>query len=379
MERMTEKATDKQKDKAPVDVSVVVPVFNGERHLKQCVDSLLCQTLRNVEFIFVDDGSTDRSMEFLRGYRKRDDRIRILTQRNQYAGVARNNGMEEATGKYIIFLDSDDFFLPTMLEEAYEHAEKHQAEITIFGYSKYDDRRRSVLRPPLPRFPKTCFSVRRIGEDFFLMYNPEPWNKLFLRSFITEHELRFQNIRKCNDTYFTHMAAYLSDRIVFLRKRLVFYRMNNAASLQGNVNAELSAFVPMEAAIKRGLADRQLYRGVEKKAYLKDLCRTISSYGHADADADSYREYYDRVREALIPDLFDSADDFSSDEWVKMLYESDNLESFLLYYIRDLKQNRISKKSKDYILGHAQLVVPRRIKRAAANRSLAVKGKGFEK
>ena len=103
-------------------VSVVVPVYNTARYLNQCVDSLIKQSLKAVEFIFVDDGSTDQSVDILEQYRQKDSRIKILKQKNLYAGVARNHGMEEASGKYIIFLDSDDYFEPNMLQDAYRCA-----------------------------------------------------------------------------------------------------------------------------------------------------------------------------------------------------------------------------------------------------------------
>lgn len=374
-QEQTQKQTQEQEQElmdsnSKIDVSVVVPVFNQEKYLEQCVDSLLCQTLKRVEFIFVDDGSTDRSMEILERYRAVDDRIKTLTQKNQYAGVARNNGMNIATGKYIIFVDSDDFFAPTMLEDAFEHAERFQAEITIFGFSKLDDMHKTVHKIPYAPFPNACFSVKEIGEDFFLKYNAEPWNKLFLRSFVTRHGLTFQDIRKCNDTYFTHMAAYLSDKIVYLRKRLMFYRVNNTASLQGNVSLGQSAFIQMAAAIKKGLIDKELYYGVYKKAYHKYLYQIIRLYGNADSNVDSYRDYYYKLKEAMIPELFDSADDFSSDEWVSMLYESEDMESFLLSYVSYLKKNYISKKSKDYKIGHTLLIVPRIIKRVIETHSL---------
>lgn len=94
-----------------VAVSVVVPVYNTAQYLNQCVDSLINQTFRDIEFIFVDDGSTDNSVEILEQYQKTDRRIKVLKQKNLHAGVARNNGMKEATGKYIVFLDSDVFLI----------------------------------------------------------------------------------------------------------------------------------------------------------------------------------------------------------------------------------------------------------------------------
>ena len=93
-----------------VKVSVIIPVYNVEPYLKQCMDSVVGQTLKDIEIICVDDGSTDNSLDILREYAAEDSRIQIIEQKNAGAGAARNNGMRYATGKYLSFLDSDDFF-----------------------------------------------------------------------------------------------------------------------------------------------------------------------------------------------------------------------------------------------------------------------------
>ena len=112
-----------------VKVSVIIPVYNVEPYLKQCMDSVVGQTLKDIEIICVDDGSTDNSLDILREYAAEDSRIQIIEQKNAGAGAARNNGMRYATGKYLSFLDSDDFFEPRMLEKAYDLAEKDQADL----------------------------------------------------------------------------------------------------------------------------------------------------------------------------------------------------------------------------------------------------------
>lgn len=92
-----------------VKVSVVMPVYNVENYIEECLDSLINQTLKEIEIICVDDGSTDGTLKLLYKYEEADSRVKIIQQQNQYAGVARNNGMKHAVGEYIIFLDSDDF------------------------------------------------------------------------------------------------------------------------------------------------------------------------------------------------------------------------------------------------------------------------------
>ena len=94
--------------KQPI-VSVIMPVYNGETYLRQCLDSVVNQTLKEIEIICVDDGSSDRSVEILKEYAAKDERVMVLQQANAGAGAARNNGLSKASGKYLSFLDSDDF------------------------------------------------------------------------------------------------------------------------------------------------------------------------------------------------------------------------------------------------------------------------------
>ena len=99
-----------------VKVSVIMPVYNVEKYLRQSLDSVLAQTLSEIEIICVDDGSTDGSYDILEEYAAKDQRITVLKQQNQYAGVARNHGLEKAGGKYVVFWDSDDFFEKNALQ-----------------------------------------------------------------------------------------------------------------------------------------------------------------------------------------------------------------------------------------------------------------------
>ena len=103
-------------------VSVIIPVYNTEKYLRQCLDSVVNQTLRDIEIICVDDGSTDGSIEILREYEQKDSRVKMLCQKNQYAGVARNNGLNYASGEYVFFMDSDDYCCHELLERAVDRA-----------------------------------------------------------------------------------------------------------------------------------------------------------------------------------------------------------------------------------------------------------------
>lgn len=122
-----------------VAISVIMPVYNEEKYLPTALDSLSKQTMRNFELICVDDGSMDGSVGILERYRDKFPFMTIIRQKNQYAGVARNNGMWVARGKYLLFLDSDDYFRENMLEEVYLCAENEKADVVIYDGEFFED------------------------------------------------------------------------------------------------------------------------------------------------------------------------------------------------------------------------------------------------
>lgn len=127
-------------------VSVIIPVYNAEKYLRQCLDSVVNQTLRDIEIICVDDGSPDSSLSLLQKYASGDNRIKILQQENSGAGIARNKGLAMASGKYILFLDSDDFFELDLCENLFYQAEKTEADIILYDADCYEQEKISLLR-----------------------------------------------------------------------------------------------------------------------------------------------------------------------------------------------------------------------------------------
>lgn len=349
-----------------MDISVVVPVYNTSRFLRQCVDSLINQTWKDVEFILVDDGSTDDSLEILKEYQKRDARIKVLEQKNLHAGVARNNGMKQATGKYIIFLDSDDFFSLDMLESALCCAKKNQAEIVIFGYNKFD-MQTGIKEPQQIKLPGHVFSADELGIDFINTIQTSAWNKLYLRSFIEDNGLQFEARKKCNDSYFVQLSVILASRMVYLNRRLVNYRVNNPNSLQGKKNESRESYIDCRIHIKKSAAERGKYHGTVKAALIHNAIQILKSAASAPISFPEYKQYYDSIKPRLIPCLFDDEQDFKHDAYVTNLYHSRDFGEFLLLQLHAaeeaLKSDYISKKSYDYRVGHALMGLPRRIMR----------------
>ena len=157
-------------------VSVIIPVYNIERHLRQCLDSVTGQTLTELEIICVDDGSTDASPEILVDYAQRDGRFQIITQPNTGPGVARNTGMDRATGEYLIFLDSDDWFEPDFLERMVAKAKETGADVTICRTVEFDTQTGRELPSEwmlktegLPKTP--WFSPKEAAEDLMKLHD----------------------------------------------------------------------------------------------------------------------------------------------------------------------------------------------------------------
>ena len=128
---------------AMVAVSVIVPVYNVEKYLRKCLDGILSQTLKDMEVIAVDDGSTDSSPSILREYAKKDGRIRVVSRQNGGAGAARNTGLALARGKYLFFHDPDDFSAPRMLERLVANAERYNSDVVVAGRMLYDNAARA--------------------------------------------------------------------------------------------------------------------------------------------------------------------------------------------------------------------------------------------
>jgi|GEM_PF-841310 len=215
-----------------IKVSVIIPVYNAEEYLAECLESVLGQTLREIEVICVDDGSTDESLTVLQDYAKRDSRLKVLQQENAGAGTARNLGMSQATGKYLSFLDSDDVFESDMLEEMYNISERDLLDVAVCRCEKFvhetgetRDSSWTIRKHLLPK--QEIFSAYDVERDFFEMLIWWPWDKLFRADFIREKKLEYQELRTTNDLYFVVMATLLASRIECIDKIFIHQRVHD--------------------------------------------------------------------------------------------------------------------------------------------------------
>ena len=239
-------------------VSVIIPVYNIEKYLRQCLDSIINQTLKDIEIICVDDGSTDSSLAILQEYKEKDNRIKVLQQQNQYAGVARNNGLKIAKGKYLSFLDSDDFFELNMLEEMYNQAEKDNSDIVMCIFYDFDTKTQQKRLKNKRNF-KTPFLPSKMNTVLFEMSSLNAWTKLFKHSLFIDYNLHFENTKCCNDMTCVCTAMALAKRISIINKPFVYYRINQDKSLTTDRNKSIDSFLIAVQKLEDNLKYYNLY------------------------------------------------------------------------------------------------------------------------
>jgi len=249
-------------------VSVIIPIYNSERYLRQCIDSLIHQTLLDIEIICVDDGSTDASLNILHEYQQSDNRIIIVTKENAGAGAARNYGLNIAKGEYLSFLDSDDFFNLHLLEKIYNQCLHDNADIGVFKYKKYDDISHKYLQMEFGIFewylPKIMpFSAQSSPDYLFEMFQLPAWNKLFKREFIIHHNLRFQEIYRSNDLLFTLLSLASAEIITVLDEVLLYYRIGIQSNCQSTNYKHPLNFYTALSELKNELCTRDLWHCFE--------------------------------------------------------------------------------------------------------------------
>lgn len=208
-------------------VSIIVPVYNVEEYLPECLESLVNQTLADIEIICVDDGSTDNSLDVLNQYSQKDIRIKVISQKNAGVSIARNTGIENASGEYIMFVDSDDSLIPEACEIAYNAMQKDYSDVGIFGHSE-------LINGTLLEARETKILKKFIDtpEDIDLYnFNFLCWDKIYKTSFLKNSNLKFiENLKTAEDTIFASSVFFYNPKCTFIDNCLYIYRVSRSGS-----------------------------------------------------------------------------------------------------------------------------------------------------
>lgn len=213
-------------------VSVLVPVYNVEKYLKECLESLINQTLPDIEIICINDGSTDNSSQILQEYRFKDKRIKIINKKNSGYGASMNIGLEAAAGEYIGIVEPDDFADLKMFEELYNIALKNNADIVKSDFYDYLTKEKRARKAGRIKKNK-CGKVFSIKDDCsILKIMPTIWSSIYKREFLEENDIKFLETPGASyqDTSFSFKTLSTAKRIIFTPKSYLYYRNDNANS-----------------------------------------------------------------------------------------------------------------------------------------------------
>ncbi len=287
-------------------VSVIIPVYNVEKYLRECLDSVVNQTLTDIEIICVDDGSTDNSLQILKEYANKDDRIKIIQQQNQGAGLSRNNGLKSATSDYTIFLDSDDYFELNMLEKLYNNALNENADITICRSREYFDRenvfldlKNAVHEKYLPN--KNVFNYKDMPKHIIGFCQGWAWDKLYKTSFLKKYNLEFPDIHNSEDAAFVFLSLVLADRISVIKDNLVIHR-KISTSLENKRDEYPFDYIKSAFILKEKLEQNNKYEDV-KQSYINWL--VVHSFWQLDTlkDKTNKKLLADKLQNEVFPVL----------------------------------------------------------------------------
>ena len=297
---------EENKTKAVPKVSVVMPVYNALPYLSGSIDAVLSQTLRDFELICVDDGSTDDSLRTLRAYAEKDTRVRVLTQKNLFAGAARNAGLAAARGEYLVFLDSDDLFEPDMLETMYRRCTEDDADVCICNTDIFDMKTQSFRRySPLAKSDlpeKIPFAPGEYDRHLFTFVRPAAWNKMVRRSLTERYDLRFQTRRIGEDMYFSYCCCALAGRITYVPAVLMHLRRGLETNLESTLARTPTDFAEALWGVRDTLRRCGVFDALEKSFVSAAIAHSFYSVGVL-SDKTVRMELLTALREKFFPEL----------------------------------------------------------------------------
>ncbi len=312
-------------------ISVIIPVYNTEDYLVQCMESIINQTFTDIEIICVNDGSTDNSRNILEKFALKDKRVFVINREKASGSAAlpRNIGLAQARGKYVMFLDSDDYFDVTMLEKLYYHAENMHSDLVVCDNYRISAEtgeigvQYSELNYKFIPNLKT-FSYKDIPDTIFQITNTAPWHKFVLRDLLVATQLKFQlNTPILDDVFFVDALMISAKKISILKDRLVYYRAARPGAQTMSVEKHKESIYKAFYAVNEYMIEQGIYEDV-KKSIQKQALYTMNWWITLVADYEVYvsltelyrNEYFEKLN------LINIEWDLPEDAIIKGFYES---------------------------------------------------------
>lgn len=253
-------------------ISIIVPIYNVEKYLKQCINSIINQTYKNIEIILVDDGSPDKCGEICDEYSKKDDRIIVIHKKNGGLSDARNKGIDIANGEYLTFVDSDDFVENNYIEKLYNSIKLNNAKIAQCGISKVNESSEIIEKLCYEEsFVKTSYEILNNWYGKHLIENVVVWNKMYAKELFKD--IRFPVGKIHEDEFTTYKLIYFSKKVTIICNPLYNYRQNNDSIMGKKFSIKrLDLLEALEQRIQffKEKNEKDLYENVVR-VYIKQL------------------------------------------------------------------------------------------------------------
>lgn len=311
-------------------ISVIVPIYNSEKTMKRCIDSLIHQTYKRLEIILVNDGSTDKSKEICKLYCSKYNNIKVINQENSGVSNSRNIGINSSKGKYILFCDSDDFVEPDWCYILYESIKSEESGLSICGYNSYDEK---MNIEKINIYDENLYCSYMYTKEFIKLRKKSllnsVWNKMFIADVIKLNNIKFKDIPLGEDTIFVLNYISKIKKISIINKPLYNYLNCNSESLSKRYNKNLYYYY------------KSIFDSIKRLAEVNDL--KTDEY---------YQEYYSSYFKAMLAVLDNTLNELNKDSFykkirynTKIINDNDfkrsikyaDLEDYNKYYLLALK------------------------------------------
>lgn len=327
-------------DNFNVKISVIIPVYNVEKYLPTCINSILNQSFKEFEIICIDDNSTDSSNQILSYFTHKDNRIKIIkNSTNLGPGYSRNIAITLAKGEYIQFLDSDDWLDQNSLEETYNEAKKYDADVLIYKLINFDDEKEEFFKSEyysmdnLNIIYDKVMNYKEIGDEIIFNIPNSPCNKIFKKSFLIKNTIYFPESLIHEDNPFFFRTMYESDSIVF-KDKYYYNRRRRQNSITTNKDIKLLSTIKIAEIVLNNFIDQNLYD--YSKEHLLNYLVSIMIKKYYYIDNESKEKYFNSMKKKIykfdneynLKNDFEEYLTFNNKKYYHLINESENFNDF---------------------------------------------------
>lgn len=314
-------------------ISVIIPIYNVENYLSQCLDSVLNQSLKDLEVICVNDGSTDNSLKILESYAEMDSRVKIISQENNGPGNALNNGLKYANGKYVLFVDSDDFISKNSLEKVLNNAVSNNSDIVLFNNQEFDEIENTVR--PYSYIPENYFANVNYNHFTFTFKDIKNTvlntyfsaaSKLFKKEFLEKNNLSFPEETVFEAILFHVKTMLCAKSISFLPEVAYNYRISFLASIMHDKTNSFDIFNVIDS-VELFLIDSNLFNEFQNEFIFFKITQLIQ---HTDLNASN--DFFQLAKKELfrLKNFTDILPDYKKTKFYQIINSNDFDEYYLL-------------------------------------------------